>query len=166
MFDLDKLKEKATALANVFKKDDEEEEKDERSSVEKLTDFQKAKEVADMASSEEEKKIASMDDTGETESIEQILEKESARKEKESEEKSLDEKLADIEKVIGAFTEETPLGTGKDPFDKSTTFDLNKPIDFSKSIAKTYVQPFIQQPSSQKDRVALLYESLRKQKLI
>ena len=165
MFDLDKLKEKATALANVFKKDDEE-EKDERSSVKKLTDFQKAKEVADMVSNEEDKKIASIDDTGETKSIEQILEDESAKKEEKSKEKDLDEKLADIEKVISTFTEEKPLGTGKDPFSKSTTFDLNKPIDFSKSIAKTYVQPFIQQPSSQKDRVALLYESLRKQNLI
>lgn len=162
MFDLDKLKEKASALAS-FGKDKDEEEK-EPSSVDKLIDFQKAQE--EYKPSEEQIKVGQTDDTGETESIEQILSKESARKEQESEEKSLDDKLADIEKVISTFTEETPLGTGKDPFSKSLTFDLNKPIDFSKSIAKTYVEPFISQPSSQKDRVALLYESLRKQKLI
>ena len=86
---LEFLKEKGEALKNFLDKDDEENK--EKSSVEKLIDFQEAKEAADKALSEEDKKIQSMEDTSETESIEQILEKESAKKEEKSKEKDLDE---------------------------------------------------------------------------
>jgi len=67
---LEFLREKGEALKNFLDKD---EEKKEKSSVEKLIDFQEAKKEADEAISKEDKKIQSMDDTSETESIEQIL---------------------------------------------------------------------------------------------
>ena len=75
-------------------------------------------------------------------------------------------KLADIEKVISAFGSSEDLGSpAKSPFtDKS--FQLNKPIDFQTQVAKNYVAPYLQQPTSQGDRIALLFESLKKQNLI
>jgi hypothetical protein len=161
---LEFLREKGEALKNFSKKDDE---KEEKSSVEKLLDFQKAKEEADMELSEEDKKIQSIDDTSETQSIEQILEEESAKKEEKSKEKDLDEKLADIEKVISAFGDDkkTNLGTSSDPF-KGTKFELNKPIDFQTKVAQNYIAPYLTQPTSQEDRIALLFENLKKQNLI
>tara|TARA_R100001163_G_C4950962_1_gene118756 strand:- start:19 stop:507 length:489 start_codon:yes stop_codon:yes gene_type:complete len=158
------LKEKGDALKNLFDKEDENE--DTRSSVEKLTDFQEAKEAADIALSEEDKKIQSIEDTEETENIAQILEKESAKKEEESKEKELNEKLADIEKVISTFSSQTNLSSrGDDPF-KNTKFSLNKPIDFNTQVAKNYIAPYLQQPTSQEDRIKLLFQSLKKQNLI
>jgi hypothetical protein len=159
---LEFLKEKGEALKNFLDKDDE---KEEKSSVEKLIDFQEAKKAADEALSEEDKKIQSIEDTSETESIEQILEEESARKEEKSKEKDLDEKLADIEKVISTFGNQTNLGTTSDPF-KGTKFELNKPIDFQTKVAQNYIAPYLQQPTSQDDRIKLLFESLKKQNLI
>ena len=159
---LEFLREKGEALKNFLDKDDE---KEEKSSVEKLIDFQEAKKAADEALSEEDKKIQSIEDTSETESIEQILEEESARKEEKSKEKDLDEKLADIEKVISTFGNQTNLGTTSDPF-KGTKFELNKPIDFQTKVAQNYIAPYLQQPTSQDDRIKLLFESLKKQNLI
>ena len=162
---LEFLREKGEALKNFLDKD-KKEEKEEKSSVKKLTDFQEAKEAADIVLSDEQKQIQEMDDTGETESIEQILEKESARKEEKSKEKDLDEKLADIEKVISTFGNQTNLSsTTKDPF-KGTKFQLNKPIDFQTKVATNYIAPYLKQQTSQDDRIALLFENLKKQNLI
>jgi len=161
---LEFLKEKGEALKNFLDKDDE--EKKEKSSVEKLIDFQEAKKAADEALSDEDKKIQSMEDTEETKSIEQILTDESAKKEEKSKEKDLDEKLADIEKVISTFSSQTNLSSGmKDPF-KNTKFELNKPIDFQTKVAQNYITPYLQQPTSQGDRIKLLFESLKKHNLI
>jgi seryl-tRNA synthetase len=160
---LEFLREKGEALKNFLDKDKE--EKEEKSSVEKLIDFQEAKKAADIALSEEDKKNQTIDDTGETKKVEQILEEQSAKKEEESKEKDLNDKLADIEKVISTFGEQTDLGTPSDPF-KDTKFELNKPINFQTKVAQNYIAPYLQQPTSQGDRIKLLFESLKKQNLI
>ena len=160
---LEFLREKGEALKNFLDKDKE--EKEEKSSVEKLIDFQEAKKAADIALSEEDKKNQTIDDTGETKKVEQILEEQSAKKEEESKEKDLNDKLADIEKVISTFGEQRNLGTTSDPF-KGTKFELNKPIDFQTKVAQNYIAPYLQQPTSQGDRIKLLFESLKKQNLI
>ena len=160
---LEFLEEKGKALKNFLDKDKE--EKEEKSSVEKLIDFQEAKKAADIALSEEDKKNQTIDDTGETKKVEQILEEQSAKKEEESKEKDLNDKLADIEKVISTFGEQTDLGTPSDPF-KDTKFELNKPINFQTKVAQNYIAPYLQQPTSQGDRIKLLFESLKKQNLI
>lgn len=158
----EKLESVGEAFRNYFKKDKEE---DERSSVKKLNEFQEAEK--EYKPTEEQQKISQIEDTGETESIKQILERESAKKEEEGKEKDLDEKLADIEKVLSTFGEQESLGGGATmPFDKTMSINLNRPVDFQKEIAKDYLSPAIAQPTSQKDRIALLYESLRKQNLI
>jgi len=157
----EKLESVGEAFRNYFKKDKEE---DERSSVKKLNEFQEAEK--EYKPTEEQIKIGETEDTGETESIKQILERESAKKEEEVKEKDLDEKLADIEKVLGKFSEQTPLGSTSMPFDRTSIIELNKPIDFSKDIAKDYLGSVISQPTSQEDRIKLLYANLRKQGLI
>jgi len=157
----EKLESVGEAFRNYFKKDKEE---DERSSVKKLNEFQEAEK--EYKPTEEQQKISQIEDTGETESIKQILERESAKKEEEGKEKDLDEKLADIEKVLGKFSEQTPLGSTSMPFDRTSIVELNKPMDFSKDIAKNYLGSIISQPTSQGDRIELLYANLRKQGLI
>ena len=157
----EKLESVGEAFRNYFKKDKEE---DERSSVKKLVEFQEAEK--EYKPTKEQQKISQIEDTGETESIKQILERESAKKEEEGKEKDLDEKLADIEKVLGKFSEQTPLGSTSMPFDRTSIVELNKPIDFSKDIAKDYLASVISQPTSQGDRIELLYANLRKQGLI
>jgi len=157
----EKLESVGEAFRNYFKKDKEE---DERSSVKKLNEFQEAEK--EYKPTEEQQKISQIEDTGETESIKQILERESAKKEEEGKEKDLDEKLADIEKVLGKFSEQTTLGSTSMPFDRTSIIELNKPIDFSRDIAKDYLGSVISQPTSQEDRIKLLYANLRKQGLI
>ena len=157
----EKLESVGEALRNIFSKKEDE---DTRSTGTKIYETEEAKE--EYKPTEEQIKLGETEDIGETESIKEILQKESAKKEEEGKEKDLDEKLADIEKVLGKFSEQTPLGSTSMPFDKTSTIDLNRPIDFRKETAKDYLGPVISQPSSQKDRIALLYESLRKQNLI
>ena len=157
----EKLESVGEALRNIFSKKEDE---DTRSTGTKIYESEEAKE--EYKPTKEQIKLGETEDIGETESIKEILQKESAKKEEEGKEKDLDEKLADIEKVLGKFSEQTPLGSTSMPFDKTSTIDLNRPIDFRKETAKDYLGPVISQPSSQKDRIALLYESLRKQNLI
>ena len=157
----EKLESVGEALRNIFSKKEDE---DTRSTGTKIYETEEAKK--EYKPTEEQIKLGKTEDIGETESIKEILQKESAKKEKEGKEKDLDEKLADIEKVLSTFGEQAPLGSTSMPFDKTSTIDLNTPIDFRKETAKDYLGPVISQPSSQKDRIALLYENLRKQNLI
>ena len=142
--------------------EDKEEEKTE-AIVDKAVRVFEAQE--DYKPTEEQKKLAETEDTSEMETIKDVLRKEEAEKE-EKKEKSLDEKLADIEKVISSFGSSQDLGSpAKSPF-TDRNFQLNKPIDFQTQVAKNYVAPYLQQPTSQGDRIALLFESLKKQNLI
>ena len=157
-FNFDFLKKEGKALKDFANTDVEDEE--ERSTAESIkAAIEKEQEIL-----EAEQKDKDIDD--ESSNIEQILKEAEEKKEEEKKEKGLDEKLADIEKVISAFGSSQDLGSpAKSPFtDKS--FQLNKPIDFQTQVAKNYVAPYLQQPTSQGDRIALLFESLKKQNLI
>lgn len=160
---LEFLREKGNALKSIFDKDEDKEEEKTEAIVDKAIKVFEAQE--DYKPTEEQKKLAKTEDTSEMETIKDVLKKEEAEKE-EKKEKSLDEKLADIEKVISSFGSSQDLGSpAKSPFtDKS--FQLNKPIDFQTQVAKNYIAPYLQQPTSQGDRIALLFESLKKQNLI
>jgi hypothetical protein len=160
---LEFLREKGNALKSIFDKDEDKEEEKTEAIVDKAVRVFEAQE--DYKPTEEQKKLAETEDTSEMETIKDVLRKEEAEKE-EKKEKSLDEKLADIEKVISSFGSSQDLGSpAKSPFtDKS--FQLNKPIDFQTQVAKNYIAPYLQQPTSQGDRIALLFESLKKQNLI
>jgi hypothetical protein len=160
---LEFLREKGNALKSIFDKDEDKEEEKTEAIVDKAVRVFEAQE--DYKPTEEQKKLAETEDTSEMETIKDVLRKEEAEKE-EKKEKSLDEKLADIEKVISSFGSSQDLGSpAKSPF-TDRSFQLNKPIDFQTQVAKNYVAPYLQQPTSQGDRIALLFESLKKQNLI
>ena len=156
-FNFDFLKKEGKALRDFANTDvEDEEERSNAESIKAALEKQKEKiESAEIKDSDEE-----------SSDIEKIIKEAEAKKEQEKTEKGLDEKLADIEKVISSFGSSQDLGSSaKSPFtDKS--FQLNKPIDFQTQVAKNYVAPYLQQPTSQGDRIALLFESLKKQNLI
>lgn len=158
------FKEKVGALKEFLDKDKKEEDQ-EVSTGELIYKTQEAKKAYEP--SEDQVKLGETEDTGETESIKEILKEQSAKKETEEKETSLEDKLGDIEKVISKFSEQTPLGSSTSmPFEATKPLNLNKPIDYQKQTAKEYLTPVISQQTSNKDRVALLYENLRKQGLI
>jgi hypothetical protein len=156
------LKSIGEAFKN-FKSEDTEKEED--TTLQKYLDFQKAKE--EFEPTEEQKAVMSMEDIpGQTKTGKEILIEEAKQEKKEDE---LDKKISDIQKVLKTFSEDTEgevLNTPK--MDTSSDADkLNvKPLDLGAIRQKSYLQGLITQPSSQKDRIALLYESLRKQNLI
>ena len=150
------LKEKGNALKDFANTDVEDEE--ERSTAESIK--------AAIEKEQEKIKSKEKDIDEESSDIEQILKEAETKKEEEKKEKGLDEKLADIEKVISTFGDQTNLSSKtSDPF-KGSKFSLNKPIDFQTQVAKNYIAPYLQQPTSQDDRIKLLFESLKKQNLI
>jgi len=85
---------------------------------------------------------------------------------REKKEDSLDKKLANIEKVIGAFSE-TPEQAPVPKQDTGSASDnINlKPIDMGSVQAKELINEYLK-PSVNSDRVGLLYENLRKLNLI
>ena len=183
---LEFLKEKGNALKNFFDKkkdedytmyraspssDSEDEEIDTtmyRASPETIVDktVKIIEAQQDYKPTEEQKKLGKTEDIGEMETIKDVLRKEEAEK-AEKKEKGLDDKLKDIEKVLSTFgSGQEKLGSPpKSPF-KEKPFELNKAIDFRTSAAKDFVAPYLQQPSSQGDRITLLIEGLKKQNLI
>tara|TARA_A100001515_G_C4482847_1_gene180658 strand:+ start:175 stop:657 length:483 start_codon:yes stop_codon:yes gene_type:complete len=158
-FNFDFLKKEGKALRDFANTDIEDEE--ERSTAESIKEaIEKEQEKIESIQTKDEKTIDE-----DSANIEKILKESEAKKEEEKKEKGLDEKLADIEKVISTFGSQKPLGSTKDPF-QGTKFSLNKPIDFQTQVAKSYVAPYLKQPTSQDDRITLLFESLKKQNLI
>jgi succinate dehydrogenase/fumarate reductase flavoprotein subunit len=156
-FNFDFLRKEGNALKNFDNSNIEDEE--ERSTAESIK-------AAIEKEQEKIKSIEQKDSDEESSDIEQILKEAEDKKDQEKKEKGLDEKLADIEKVISTFGDKTNLSSKTaDPF-KGTKFSLNKPLDFSTAVAKNYVTPYLAQPTSQDDRIKLLFESLKKQNLI
>ena len=160
----EKLSEIGEAFKSFGKKDDEV-EIDERSSIEKLDDFNMEKDIFSSTQSKESKDIQSIDDTSTTESTKDVLIKEEKEK-LEKKEDSLDKKLANIEKVIGAFSE-APEQVDIPKQDMGSASDnINvKPLDMANVQAKEVINDYLK-PSVNADRVGLLYENLRKLNLI
>jgi hypothetical protein len=160
----EKLFEIGEAFKSFGKKDDEV-EIDERSSIEKLDDFNMEKDIFSSTQSKESKDIQSIDDTSITESTKDVLIKEEKEK-LEKKEDSLDKKLANIEKVIGAFSE-APEQVDIPKQDMGSASDnINvKPLDMGNVQAKEVINEYLK-PSVNADRVGLLYENLRKLNLI
>ena len=156
------LKSIGEAFKN-FKSEDTEKEED--TTLQKYLDFQEAKE--EFEPTEEQKAVMSIEDIpGQTKTGKEILIEEAKQEKKEDE---LDKKISDIQKVLKTFSEDTE-GEVLDVPRMDTSSDANKlnvkPLDLGAIRQKSYLEGLITQPSSQKDRIALLYESLRKQNLI
>jgi hypothetical protein len=158
------LKTIGEAFKSFGKKDDEV-EIDQRSSIEKLDDFNMEDDIFSATQSEESKDIQSIDDTSTTESIKDVLIKEEKEKLADKED-SLDKKLRNIEKVIGAFSEAPEQADIPKQDTGSASDNINlKPIDMGSVQAKELINEYLK-PSVNSDRVGLLYENLRKLNLI
>ena len=160
----EKLREKGEALISFGK--DKEVDTDERSSVEKYDDFLKTTEVMEAGKTADQKAVESIDDTSVTESVKDVLGKEEKEK-KEDKEDSLEKKLANIEKVIDTFSSGTKaLPTGQLP-GSNVNANLNqRPLDMGQVQAKAAQADYLKPSTVPEDRIALLYEDLKKYNLI
>ena len=157
-FNLDTLKEAGSALKDLFSKEDSQEKK-------QLEEFEKAKE--EYKPTEEQKAIGEIEDIG-TKSVDEILKTE--KEEKKASEAELEKKLSNIEKVLDKFSGDITVSKAT-PLPEDTASVLNlKPIDMGSLIAKEYLSNVTSkmtgQTSSDQDRIALLYDNLRKLNVI
>jgi len=157
-FNLDTLKEAGSALKDLFSKEDSQEKK-------QLEEFEKAKE--EYKPTEEQKAIGEIEDIG-TKSVDEILKTE--KEEKKASEAELEKKLSNIEKVLDKFSGDTTISKAA-PLPEDTASVLNlKPVDMGSLIAKEYLSNVTSkmtgQTSSDQDRIALLYDNLRKLNVI
>jgi len=155
-FNLDSLKEAGSALKGLFSKDDEQKKQ--------LEEFEKAKE--EYKPTEEQIALGKIEDI-ETKSVDEIL-----KQEKEAEKQSeadLEKKLKNIEKVLDKFSGDVTVSKAT-PLPEDTASVLNlKPVDMGSLYAKEYlanVTSKMGQTSSDQDRIALLYDNLRKLNVI
>ena len=153
-FNLDFLKEAGDALKNFGKSTDQ-----------KIEDYKKVKEEYEKGLSDEEKILAERDDSLITKPVDTD---EEIKKQAKEEGDELDKRLKDISKVIDKFSDDGGIKKlGESRLDVSSTDPLNpKPIDFTNTIGKSYLSGVIEKPSSEKDRITLLYEQLRKFNLV
>ena len=164
-FNLDFLKSAGEALSSFGKKD-EEVDIDERSSIEKYDDFLKTTEIMKEAQTEDAKAVESIDDTSVTESVKDVLGKEEKEK-KEDKEDSLEKKLKNIEKVIDTFGgKPTTLSSGQLPSSNIYANINQKPLDMGNVQAKAAQAEYLKASTVPEDRIALLYEDLKKYNLI
>ena len=161
-FNLDFLRRTGEALSSFGK--DKEVDTDERSSVEKYDDFLKTTEVMKEAKTEDAKAVESIDDTGVTKSVKEILTKE---EKKEDEEDNLEKKLAKIEKVIETFSGSGGTTTIENKSQLPTAVNLNqRALDMGQVQAKAAQADYLKPSTVPNDRIALLYEDLKKYNLI
>ena len=79
----------------------------------------------------------------------------------------LNDKINRIRQVISSFEEDQQPTVIKNKMDTTPVTDINlKPMDMGSLKQKEYLQSLIAQPSSQRDRVSLLYDELKKFNLI
>ena len=159
---LDYLYKQANALKNVFndKETDkdfsntgEEEDKSTRESVLEASKILKTDNKSDdeKTSDEETQEIITTKD----------------KKEKDTEE-SLEEKLENIEKVIDTFSGKgnTVVDSGQS-VGQAQSINLNQqPLDLGTTQAKAYQAEYLKPSTVHDDRIALLYDNLKKYNLI
>ena len=163
-FNLDFLKNTGEALKNLGKK--EEVDTDEKTSVEKYDDFLKTTEVMEASQTADQKAVKSIDDTSETKTVKEVLGKEEKEK-SETKEDSLEKKLANIEKVIDTFSGGTSvINSGRMPSSDIASNINQKPLDMGQVQAKAAQADYLKPSTVPSDRIALLYEDLKKYNLI
>ena len=162
-FNLDFLRKTGEALSSFGKK---EVDTDERTSVEKYDDFLKTSKVMEAGQTADQKAVEGIDDTSSTETVKEVLSKEE-KKNKEDTEDSLEKKLANIEKVIDKFSGgTTTLPSSKDLVGSSSDNINIRPLDMGQIQAKAIQEEYLKPSSVPNDRIALLYEDLKKYNLI
>ena len=153
-FNLDFLRETGEALSSFGKK---EEEKD--------TDIIR---VEDLEKKDPATQTVETGDASEAEKVYQEKEGKIVEKEKkEDTEDSLEKKLKNIEKVIDTFgSKPTVLPSGQLP-GSNINADINqRPLDMGQVQAKAAQAEYLKPSTVPEDRIALLYEDLKKYNLI
>tara|TARA_X000001388_G_scaffold74224_1_gene66898 strand:- start:191 stop:658 length:468 start_codon:yes stop_codon:yes gene_type:complete len=149
---LDFLKNTGDALANI--------EADEK----KLEEFKMEKRKSDIERSDESKAIETTEDI-DVVPIETTLEKE--KEEVKESEDDLEKKLKNIEKVIETFSGDGGASVIKNTGKLPASIDLNQqPLDMGNTQAKQYQAEYLKPSNVQDERIALLYNDLKKYNLI
>ena len=150
-FNLDFLKTTGDALANIDYSNTDAEDENERSTEESIKSV-----VLDKT--DDEKTI--------DESTSEVIKTETKDKEKESED-DLEKKLKNIEKVIETFSGSGGTTTIENKGKLPAAVNLNQtPLDMGTTQAKAYQAEYLKPSNVQDERIALLYQDLKKYNLI
>ena len=155
-FDLNKvlenLKERGDALASFGKSDE-----DKDTDIIRVEDLEKKDPATEMVET---------GDASEAEKIYQADKGKIVEKKKEDTEDSLEKKLANIEKVIDKFGGSQTLPTGELQGGSINDNINQKPLDMGNVQAKAAQAEYLKPSTVPNDRIALLYEDLKKYNLI
>ena len=161
-FNLDFLKQTGEALTSFGKKDEE-----------KIKDYSNTGEEDDLSTQESVTPIVldKSDDektSDEQTSDGQIIQTKTEKEKSETKEDSLEKKLKNIEKVIDTFSGGTKVvgNSGGMPSSDIASNINQKPLDMGNVQAKAAQQEYLKPSTVPEDRIALLYENLKKFNLI
>ena len=159
------LLSQANALKNRFDDKDNELIKVKDTEVTELKDDDKETDIATKAILEEGGDAKVYEESHQKD--EGVITTKDKQKEKDTEE-SLEDKLANIEKVIDTFSGKgtTVVDSGQS-VGQAQSVDLNQqPLDLGTTQAKAYQAEYLKPSTVHDDRIALLYENLKKYNLI
>jgi len=151
-FNLDFLRKTGEALSS-FGKDKEDKDTD----IIRVEDLEKKNPATEMV------------ETGDASEAEKIYQEDKGKiveKKKEDTEDSLEKKLANIEKVIDKFGGSQTLPTGQLQSSSINDNINQKPLDMGNVQAKAAQAEYLKPSTVPNDRIALLYEDLKKYNLI
>ena len=161
-FDLNKvlenLKERGDALASFGKSDED-----------KDTDIVRVKDTTIKDVRLDKDPATEMVETGDASEAEKIYQADKGKiveKKKEDTEDSLEKKLANIEKVIDKFGGSQTLPTGQLQGGSINDNINQRPLDMGNVQAKAAQAEYLKPSTVPNDRIALLYEDLKKYNLI
>ena len=157
-FDLDFLRQTGKALSSFGKKDED-----------KIIDYSNTDEEDDKSTQESVTPIVldkSDDEKTVDESTTEVIQTKTEKEKKEDKEDSLEKKLANIEKVIDTFGGSKALPTGQLPGSDINANINQRPLDMGQVRAKAAQAEYLKPSTVPNDRIALLYEDLKKYNLI
>ena len=157
-FDLDFLRQTGEALSSFGKKDED-----------KIIDYSNTDEEDDKSTQESVTPIVldkSDDEKTVDESTTEVIQTKTEKEKKEDKEDSLEKKLANIEKVIDTFGGSKALPTGQLPGSDINANINQRPLDMGQVQAKAAQAEYLKPSTVPEDRIALLYEDLKKYNLI
>ena len=158
-FNLDFLRQTGDALASFGKKDEDKDTDIIRVKDNTIKDVRLDKDPAT--------EMVESWDASQAEEIYQKKEGKIVEKEKkEDTEDSLEKKLANIEKVIDTFGGSKALPTGQLPGSNINANINQRPLDMGQVQAKAAQADYLKPSTVPEDRIALLYEDLKKYNLI
>jgi hypothetical protein len=158
-FDLDFLRQTGEALSSFGKKDED-----------KIIDYSNTDEEDDKSTQESVTPIVldkSDDEKTVDESTTEVIQTKTEKEKKEDKEDSLEKKLANIEKVIDTFGgKPSVLPSGRLPGSDINANINQRPLDMGQVQAKAAQAEYLKPSTVPEDRIALLYEDLKKYNLI